>query len=187
MLRLGLADHFGWTVAVTATADGQVVDRRRIELVDADLSAAPVHYDARNLDDAELSALIAAERASVRRTAGAALDALVADLGAPITSMSLRVWPADFPTELAVLRQSPWEARADAVMYRQELGALAEARGWVVHQYVAKDVERDAAQRLGNRADEVLHGPRQRLGSPWGKDHRVALAATLLADVDPDG
>ena len=35
-LRLGIFDHFGWAVAVTATHDGEVVDRRRIELVDPD-------------------------------------------------------------------------------------------------------------------------------------------------------
>jgi hypothetical protein len=34
---------------------------------------------------------------------------------------------------------------------------------------------------LGARADEVLQGPRARLGAPWTKDHRVALAATVVA------
>jgi len=33
-LRLGIHDHFGWAIAVTANADGEVVDRRRIELVE---------------------------------------------------------------------------------------------------------------------------------------------------------
>ena len=32
-MRLGLSHHFGWAVAVTATDDHQVVDRRRIELI----------------------------------------------------------------------------------------------------------------------------------------------------------
>jgi len=27
----------------------------------------------------------------------------------------------------------------------------------------------------------VLKGPRGRLGPPWAKDHRVALAATVVA------
>ena len=31
------------------------------------------------------------------------------------------------------------------------------------------------------RADEVLHGPRTTLGPPWAKDHRMALAATVVA------
>ncbi len=33
-LRVGIADHFSWAVAVTASTDHEVVDRRRIELVE---------------------------------------------------------------------------------------------------------------------------------------------------------
>ena len=33
---------------------------------------------------------------------------------------------------------------------------------------------------LYQRADEVLRGPRARLGPPWSKDHRTALAATIV-------
>jgi hypothetical protein len=42
-------------------------------------------------------------------------------------------------------------------------------------------VEAEAARLLGERADAVLHGPRRVLGPPWSKDHRIALAATVLA------
>jgi len=45
-LRLGISDHFGWAIAVTANADGEVVDRRRIELVEPGRTQAPVHDDA---------------------------------------------------------------------------------------------------------------------------------------------
>ena len=75
----------------------------------------------------------------------------------------------------------PYEARADAIMYRQELAELAHARGWDVHVYDAKAVLGQAAELLGPRAAEVLDGPRARLGPPWTKDHRVALAATIVA------
>lgn len=34
---------------------------------------------------------------------------------------------------------------------------------------------------LGDRAEEVLRAPRTRLGPPWAKDHRVALAAAIVA------
>jgi hypothetical protein len=33
-VRLGIADHLGWAIAVTSSADYEVVDRRRIELVE---------------------------------------------------------------------------------------------------------------------------------------------------------
>jgi hypothetical protein len=95
--------------------------------------------------------------------------------------MSLRSWPPGFPEEIAVRRRVPHESRADSVMYRQVLAELAHARGWQVHLYDAKDVESRAAAVLGKRAGEVLHGPRAKLGPPWTKDHRMALAATVLA------
>lgn len=180
-MRVGIADHFGWAVAVTASADHEVVDRRRIELVEPGLSAAPIHYESHRLDVAATAALVAEVRASALRATAAALDELAAALPAPVVSISLRTWPTDFPDDIAVQRRSPYEARADAVMYRQVLAEVAHARGWVVHQYVAKHVEAQAAGILADRAEEVLHGPRARLGPPWAKDHRVALAATVLA------
>jgi len=180
-VRLGIADHFGWAVAVTAGADHRVVDRRRIELVEPGVSPAPIHYESKRLDVAATAALVASVRASVVRATSAALDEVAAALPEPVESVSLRVWPPDFPTDVAVLRRTPYEARADAVMYRQVLCELARARGWDVHSYVAKDVVDQAIRRLGERAHEVIEGPRAAMGPPWTKDHRVALAATILA------
>ncbi len=176
-MRLGVADHLGWAVAVTASEDHEVADRRRIELVDAGLSAAPIHYDRAQSSDDEVAALIEEVRASCATAAAAAFD----ELPGPIRSISLRTWPPDFPTDLTVLRRPPWEARADAVMYRQVLAGVASDRGWEVHLYDAKSVEAEAAVLLGDRADDVLLGPRRRLGAPWARDHRVALAATVVA------
>ncbi len=67
-------------------------------------------------------------------------------------------------------------------MYRRVLTELANARGWRVHYYDARYVVDEASHRLADRADEVMQGPRATLGPPWTKDHRVALAATVLAD-----
>ncbi len=120
-------------------------------------------------------------RASATRATSAALDDLAASLPEPIASLSLRAWPAEFPDDIAVLRRVPYESRADSVMYRQVLAEVARARSWTVRLYDAKDVEGEAAARLGPRADEVLRGPRARLGPPWSKDHRMALAATIVA------
>ncbi len=66
-------------------------------------------------------------------------------------------------------------------MYRQELAELAHTRGWEVHLYDAKAVVDQAARLLGDWAEEVLCGPRATLGPPWTTDHRVALAATVVA------
>jgi hypothetical protein len=180
-VRVGIADHLGWAVAVTASADHAVVDRRRIELVEPGISAAPIHYESSRLDVAATAALVAEVRASVVRAASAALDELATAAPAPVLSISLRSWPLDFPDDIAVQRRTPYEARADAIMYRQELSELAQARGWEVHLYDAKAVVGQASGLLAERADEVLRGPRAMLGPPWTNDHRIALAATIVA------
>lgn len=189
-LRVGVAHHLGWAVVVSAAGAHEVVDRRRVELVEAGLPGAPVHHvggphalhqPVQPLSDDALAELVAEVRASVARTAGAALDELAADLPGPVRSLSVRDWPEAFPEDIATLRRVPYESRADSVMYCQVLAELARARGWVVHRFDAKDVEARAAGILGAAAHEVLHGPRAVLGPPWSKDHRTALAATVLA------
>ena len=180
-MRVGIADHLGWAVAVTVSGDHEVVDRRRIELIEPGISAAPIHYESRHLDVAATAALVANVRASVVRATSAALDALAAALPAPVQSISIRAWPLDFTDDIAVQRRPPYEARADAIMYRQELSELAHGRGWELHVYDAKSVVGQAVRRLAERADDVLQGPRATLGPPWTKDHRVALAAAIMA------
>jgi hypothetical protein len=189
-MHLGIAHHYGWAVAVTATGDHRVVDRRRIELIGPGLPAAPIHHEGgphllhrsgEPLDDGPLAALVAEVRASVATTASAALDELEAVLSRPITTIALRSWPADFPEDIAVQRRAPYESRADSIMYVTVLAGLARDRGWTVRTYDAGHVEGEAARILGERADEVLRGPRATLGPPWSKDHRTALAATIVA------
>src|SRR6185436_9404336 len=103
-LRLGIADHFGWAVAVTASADHRVVDRRRIALIEPGLPAAPIHNEGKLLDDAAAAALVANVRAAAIRATSRSLDELAAALPEPVVSMSLRSWPLDFPDDIAVQR-----------------------------------------------------------------------------------
>jgi hypothetical protein len=181
MARVGLADHFGWAIAVSVSDEYEVLDRRRIALVEPGVTEAPIHYESKHLDVAGTSALLTEWRASVRRATARELDELAASLPSPIESVSLRSLPATFPDDVETMMRTPYEARADAVMYRQALIDLVEARGWSVHFYEAKSVLAQAASVLGDRADDVIDGPRARLGPPWTKDHRVALAATVRA------
>jgi hypothetical protein len=189
-MRVGVAHHLGWAVVVVADVDHTVVERRRIDLIEPGLPAAPVHHEGGAhllhrtgvpLDDDALAALVSAVRASVLRSTTAALDELEARTPEPVVSLSVRAWPADFPDEIGVQRRVPYESRADSVMYCQVLAESARLRGWDVHRYDAKSVEAEAAGILGERAHVVLHGPGATWGPPWAKDHRVALAATVLA------
>ena len=147
-------------------------------------SAAPIHYEGRRLDVAATTALVAEARASIARVASAAFDELAAALAAPIVSISLRAWPADFPDDIAIQRRAPYEARADAVMYRQEAcRGSAHARGWEVHLYEAGAVAGQGARAAGGAGRGRLSAAASggRLGPPWTKDHRVAFAAAIVA------
>ena len=159
-------------------------------MIEPGVPTAPIHHEggsfvlhrpAEPLNDKALAALAADVRASVSRAASAALEEIAAALTEPITSLSLRAWPANFPEDIAVQRRVPYESRADSVMYRQVLAELARERGWVVHLYDAKAVVNQAARMLAHRADQIIYAPRAVTGPPWAKDHRIALAATIIA------
>lgn len=172
------------------TVDGTaVVDRRRIELIEAGLPAAPVHHmggthalhgSGPPPSDDELAELVARVRASAAMVIARELDELIAALPAPVDALSLRAWPTSFPTDIATQRRPPLESRADPIMYRQELARAAAHRGWRVHHFEARAIEAAATARLG--AGDPLNAPRALLGPPWTKDHRLAYAAAIIAD-----
>jgi hypothetical protein len=173
---------------VTATSDQEVIDRRRVELIDSDLPAAPIHHhsgvhpmhdDGDPLDDDALGDLAARVRASARANVDRALDALSDDLSATIETLSLRDWPDDFATDIVAVRRAPLESQADSVMYRQVMADAADERGWRLHRFDAKTIEADAIAVVGD--DSALVAPRSTLGAPWNKDHRIAFAATIVA------
>ena len=180
-MRVGIADHFGWAVAVTASADHEVVDRRRIELVEPGVTAAPIHYESHRLDVAATAALVAKVRASVARATSAALDELA---GRAPRADRLDLAPG-LAAGLPRRHRRPTSHALRGPRRRHHVppgaGRARPRPGWDVHLYHAKDVVEQAAGVLGERADEVLQGPRATLGPPWTKDHRVALAATIVA------
>jgi hypothetical protein len=115
-MHLGIAHHLGWAIAVTATADHEVVDRRRIELIEPGIPAAPIHHEGGAY--------------ALHRTGEPLADDALAALATQVRD--------------------------------------------------AKDVETAAARVLAERADAVLRGPRATLGPPRSRDHRTALAATVV-------
>ena len=145
------------------------------------MPTAPIEHEARTLDDDDAARMVAEARTSALRATSASLDQLAASLPGPVVSVSLRAWPIEFPDDIAVQRRPPYESRADSVMYCQVLSECAHMRGWQVHLFDAEDVEARAARILGERTRDVLYGPRAALGPPWTRDHRIALASTIVA------
>jgi hypothetical protein len=178
---VGIAHHLGWAVAVTASAGRDVAGRRRIELIEPGRPAAPAGHEAGALDGGAGARMVAEVRASALRAASASLDQLAASLPEPVVPVSLRAWPPGFPDDIAVRRRPPCESRAGPVMYCRVLAGRARVRGWAVHLFGAKAAGAQAARIPGARAGDAGRGPRATPGPPWARDHRIALAATIVA------
>jgi len=178
---IGVSDHGGWAVLVTAGRDGTLLDRRRVKLVDEELPKLPHHHDAQGLPLDEAVALVERVRVSAERHAALALDG-VATAVPRILGVALRVCLPLPATIAGRLQDYRAQNVADWVMYRQALAAAAEARGWPAHWYDAKTVLESARQALGvgNLEAHFLH-VRKAAGPPWNQDHKLAMAAAVVA------
>jgi hypothetical protein len=179
---IGVSDHGGWAVLVTATGDGRLLDRRRVELVDRDLPKIPHHSEGQALPLNEAVALVERVGVSAERHAKLVLEAVAATVPARILGVALRQCPELPPTIAERIKDYRAQNVADWVMYRKALGAAAEARGWAVHWYDAKKVFDRASEAL-RIADLDAHfvDLRSSIGPPWGKDHKMAMAAAIVA------
>ena len=180
---IGVSDHGGWAVLVTVAGDGTLLDRRRVQLVDEDLPKIPHHSEGQALPLDKAVALVERVRVSAERHAKLVLDAVATTVPGRILGVALRQCPPWLPPTIAE-RIKDYRAQnvADWVMYRKALAAAAEARGWAVHWYDAKKVF-DAASEALRIEDFDAHFVKLRrsIGSPWGKDHKLAMAAAIVA------
>ena len=177
---IGVSDHGGWAILVTVTRDGTLLDRRRVELVSDDLPKIPCHSEAQRLPLNEAVALIERVRASAEKHAALALDA-VSTAVPNVLGVALRKCPP-LPSEIAEqIKDYRSQNVADWVMYRQALASAAEARGWPVHWYDAKNVFDAATEALHERFDAHFLRVRKAIGPPWNQDHQLAMAAAVAA------
>jgi hypothetical protein len=178
---IGVSDHGGWAVLVTVRADGTLLDRRRVELVDDSLPAIPHHHEGQMLPVDEAVALVERVRASAERHAALALDA-VATAVPLIRGIALRNYVPLPPTIAERLKDYRARNVADWVMYRQALAGAAAARGWPVHFYDAKKVVDAASHALRvENFDAHFLQLRGAIGPPWNQDHKLAMAAAIVA------
>ncbi|HTU82877.1 MAG TPA: hypothetical protein VMF61_12145 [Candidatus Acidoferrales bacterium] len=177
---VGVSDHGGWAILVTATPDGKLLDRRRVELVDDELPGIPHHHEAQLLPIDQAVALVERVRASADEHAMTALDAVAAAVP-KILGIALRTCPPLPPTIAERLQDYRARNVADWVMYRQALASAARVRGWPVRWYDAKDVLAAAreALRVADFDDYFLR-MRREVGPPWNLDHKLAMAASVV-------
>jgi hypothetical protein len=192
---VGVAEQGSSAVLVTVALGGELLDRRRLELIDRGLPTHPHHHEgswamgrylntpgARALSLADAVALVERVRASAARGARDGLEALAAAVPVPIASIAIRLCPTLPPTIAERIADSRAQTVADSVMYREALATAASARGWSVNWYDRERVFRDAAEALGREdIDALVYAMGRSIGPPWRAQHKLAAAAALAA------
>lgn len=193
---VGVAENGSAAVLVTV-ADGTVIDRREIELIDPGMPTHPYHHQgswavgryldspwAKKISLSDAIALVKAGKKVAARRARESLNTLARDVSATITGIVLRECAVMPATIEARIRDNRAQTTADTVMYRQALAAAAAKRGWAVSWYDRDDVFDDATKMLGVKsADAALKAMGKVVGSPWRSQEKLAAAAALAASV----
>ena len=190
---VGVVEHGNSAVLVTVESDGELLDRRSIDLTEPGLPTHPHHHEgswavgryldspwARPISLPDAVVLVERVRASAARGAREILAALSATVQVPIAGIAIRACPQLPPTPEERIADNRAQTVADSVMYRQALATAAEARGWAVHWYDRERVFREAAAALGREdLDAFLKEMGRSIGPPWQAKQKLAAAAAI--------
>ena len=192
---VGVAEHGSSAVLVTIAPGGELLDRRRVDLIEDGLPTHPHHHEgswavgrylgtpgARRLSLAEAVALVERVRAPAARGARQGLVARAAAVAVPIARIAIRACPALPPTIEERIADHRAQTVADSVMYREALATAAELRGWSVRWYDHAGVFRECAAVIdGEDVHAFLKAMGRSVGPPWQAKHKLAAAAALAA------
>jgi hypothetical protein len=191
---VGVAEHGNAAVLVTLAPNGDLLDRRRIDLTQG-LPTHPYHHEgswavgryadspwAKPISLPDAIALVGRVKKAAARGAREGLEALAVAIPTPIARITIRACPPIPATTEECITDTRASNVADSVMYREALATAAEARGWSVVWYDRERVMRDAAAALGGKdVDAFLRTMGRTIGPPWQARHKLAAAAALAA------
>src|SRR3954466_2054849 len=159
---VGVADHNGWAVLVSAAAANgapAVVDRRRVRLIEEGVPSQPYHHETLALGDAESEQLLRRVRRSIAACTDNALRHLAADLSPQyeVAAVAIRQPPlADLPPTVGEVHRSYHATcRADGMLYHSAICQAARQRGWEVMLHPRGEELAMAAAALQASPDEV--------------------------------
>jgi len=188
---VGLKAHSGWAALVAlGRLDGglHVVERRRIELVDAETTAwakQPYHA-ADGLDAGAAGALVDRAIDAARRVAQREMRAALArahQAGHEVVACAV-LGPAPMPgwSLAEILAVHIRMHKAEGVLFPDALVHAAQACGLPIEVIPEKELPARAA--ASTHQEIAMLG--KRIGPPWGKDQKLAaLAAMLALDTSP--
>jgi hypothetical protein len=186
---VGVADHNGWVVLVSAASvNGQpvVVDRRRVPLVEKGIPSQPYHHETLALPEADSERLLLKVQRSIAACTTLAFDRLSAALSPRyrVSSIAIRHPPLPrLPARVAEVHRSYYtQCRADGMLYHLAICTAARRRLWKVQFHHRGEELARAAEALQASPDDVerfLGGLRATLKPPWTAEHRHAFAAAI--------
>lgn len=189
---IGIEDHYAWANLVSVTTSGLneiLLDRRRVQLLDRQLTASPYHHETLQMPLSEAEKLVRDVTASANERAKSAIALLIGELApAKCRGIAIRVPPLPvLPASVAEAHASTWITnRADGMIYHQALTQAAAQLNLRVFYFERDNVLELAAQARGKTARDLerqLKAFRKTLGPPWRKGHVVACAGAILAHV----
>jgi hypothetical protein len=191
-VALGLKAHCGWTalVCIGASRGGlQLVDRRRIELVDiGEVWAKMPYHAAEEWKGAEAQSLVTRGIESAHRVAAREMRDVVGRLrerGDDVVACAV-LTPDPMPkwSTQDILAVHFRMHKAEGVLFPEALCRAAEACGLKLLSLPEKQLDALAAARLDAPADKIAKAVAmlgKSAGPPWGKDQKTATVAALIA------
>ena len=192
-VAFGIKAHSGWAALVvlgTHSGELQVVDRRRVELVEKDEASwakqpyhAAEHLNRGDARDLVRRGLVTARRIAVREMRAAVRRAREA--GHEVVACAVLVvdpmpdWTVD-----EILAVHFRMHKAEGVLFRDALARASGACGLKFLGIPEKQLDAEAERALTtsvNRLRKTIGSLGKSVGPPWGKDQKDASLAAMIA------
>jgi hypothetical protein len=191
-VALGFKAHSGWAAVVTiakASVGVEVIDRRRIELIDeGELWAKQPYHAAEELEPGEARLVVKKGIASAQRVAVLRIKEIVrrsADSGYQISACGILApepmpdWGTDEILSVHIRMH-----KAEGVLFPDALYRAAEKNGIQVVSVPEKRLDELAQKALRKSGDDIskmLVAIGRSIGPPWTRDQKTATLAAMVA------
>jgi hypothetical protein len=189
-VAFGLKAHSGWAALIVLGVDDdnfEVIDRRRIELVEEEWAKQPYHAaeeleakEARQVVKRGISAAHLHAKRAIRDSVKRAKKQGHRIVGcAVLMGASMPDWTVE-----QILAVHFRMHKAEGVLFREALAAAARHAKLKVVEVSDKTLDEFAVQSLGissSKLAERVSSLGKSIGAPWGKDQKEATVAAMIA------
>ena len=189
-VAFGLKAHSGWVaLVVLGVTDGEleVIDRRRLELVEEEWAKQPYHA-AEQLEIKEARQVvkrgIQAAQKNAKRAVNDVLRRLEKNEHEVVGCAILMGEPMPGWTVDQILAVHFRMHKAEGVLFREVLASAARDSKLKVTEVPEKTLNDFAVQMLGKpikKLKETVASLGKSVGAPWGKDQKEAALAAMIA------